>query len=112
MKTSTKPMFVGLMLFVALTASAGGFKLKTAKPVGQTLSVAINAGLPLTLTWGDGTTEELYTTGQLQDITIKDASLTVSTEKDITSLYLADNELTELNVAASAAKLRRLICPP
>lgn len=104
-------MFVGLMLFVALTASAGGFKLKTAKPVGQTLSVAINAGLPLTLTWGDGTTEELYTTGQLQDITIKDASLTVSTEKDITSLYLADNELTELNVAASAAKLRRLICP-
>ena len=111
MKTSTKPMFVGLMLFVALTASAGGFKLKTAKPVGQTLSVAINAGLPLTLTWGDGTTEELYTTGQLQDITIKDAALTVSTEKDITSLYLADNELTELNVAASAAKLRRLICP-
>ena len=111
MRTSTKPMFVGLMLFVALTASAGGFKLKTAKPVGQTLSVAINAGLPLTLTWGDGTTEELYTTGQLQDITIKDAALTVSTEKDITSLYLADNELTELNVAASAAKLRRLICP-
>ena len=48
MRTSTKPMFVGLMLFVALTASAGGFKLKTAKPVGQTLSVAINAGLPLT----------------------------------------------------------------
>ena len=35
MRTSTKPMFVGLMLFVALTASAGGFKLKTAKPVGQ-----------------------------------------------------------------------------
>ena len=110
MKTSTKPMLLGMMLLVGLTASAGSFKLKTARPVGQTLSVAMNAGLPLTLTWGDGTTENLYSTGLLQDIAIKDASLTVSTEKDITSLYLADNELTELNVTASASKLRRLIC--
>lgn len=111
MKITIQSMLVGMLLLTSITASAGGFKLKTAKPVGQTLSVAMNAGLSLTLTWGDGSTESLYTTGQLQDITIKDASLTVSTEKDITSLYLADNELTELNVTQSAAKLRRLICP-
>ena len=111
MKITIQSMLVGMMLLTSITASAGGFKLKTAKPVGQTLSVAMNAGLSVTLTWGDGSTESLYSTGQLQDITIKDASLTVSTEKDITSLYLADNELTELNVTQSAAKLRRLFCP-
>lgn len=110
-KTITRSLLLlGLLLTSSLMASAGSFRLKTAKPVGQTLSVALNAGLPLTLAWGDGTTEELFSTGDLQEITIKDASLTVSTDKDVTALYVADNELTELSVTGIAASLRRLVC--
>ena len=100
-----------LTLLLSAGAQAGSVRMKTAKAVGDKLTIAVNYGVPLSLTWSDGTKEEIVATGQPQELTVKGATLTLSSEKDITSLYLADNELTELNVAGIVGTLRRLYCP-
>lgn len=100
-----------LTLLLSAGAHAGSVRMKTAKAVGDKLTIAVNYGVPLSLTWSDGTKEEIVATGQPQELTVKGSTLTLSSEKDITSLYLADNELTELNVAGIVGTLRRLYCP-
>ena len=105
-----KMLLIGFLLTSVIPASAGSFRLKTGKAVGEKLSIAINAGIPLKLTWSDGTIEEMMSTGDLQEITVKTNTLTVSSEKTITALYLAENELTELVVNDVASTLRRLYC--
>ena len=110
MKKTSIFMFA-LLLWGFLTAKAGDVTLKTERTVGETLSLAVNEGVTLTLTWGDGSTEVLQSTGGLLEVTVKDPSLTISGDKDITSLYLADDGLTELNVSGIAGTLRRLYCP-
>lgn len=111
MKKMKRLLLLALLLPSALAVTAGNVTMKTVRDVGQTLSIAVNAGIPLTLTWGDGTVETTVSTGLLQDFTVKDASLTLSSDQDITSLYLADNELSELSVAGIGSTLRRLFCP-
>ncbi|MCR5132109.1 MAG: hypothetical protein K6C10_11700 [Prevotella sp.] len=110
MKHLRKLALVALLLTSALSASAGSVTMKTGRDVGSTISIAVNAGIPLTLKWGDGTVEEVNSTGVPQEFTVKSASLTLSSDKDITSLYVAENELSELNVTGIATTLRRLFC--
>ena len=110
MKAIKTLLFLLAMAF-SLHASAGQVKMKTAKAAGETMAIALNAGIPVTLTWGDGSSEELFTTGQLQEITVKAANLTLSSDKDITALYLAECGLTVLDVTGVAGTLRRLFCP-
>ena len=110
MKAIKTLLFLLAMAF-SLHASAGQVKMKTAKAAGETMAIALNAGIPVTLTWGDGSSEELFTTGQLQEITVKAANLTLSSNKDITALYLAECGLTVLDVTGVAGTLRRLFCP-
>ena len=101
-------LLVGLVVGTSL--SAGTVKMKTNRAVGQNISFAVNSGLPLTLTWGDGTTEQMTSTGQLQTVAVKNEQLTISSEKDITSLYVAENDLTTLDISGSAKTLRTLCC--
>lgn len=105
-----KMLLFAILLATAAPASANSFRLKTAKAVGDKLSIAINAGIQLTLTWSDGTVEETTSTGELQTVVVKSETLTISSTGDITSIYVADNELTELNVNAASPTLRRLYC--
>lgn len=105
-----KLLLLGLLLAVGTSLSAGTVKMKTSRAVGQSISFAVNAGLPLTLTWGDGTTEQLTSTGQLQTVAVKNEQLTISCTKDITSLYVAENDLTTLDISGSAKTLRTLCC--
>ena len=105
-----KLLLLGLMMAIGTSLSAGTVKMTTSRATGETMSFAVNTGLALTLTWGDGTTEQLTSTGQLQTVTIKNAQLTISCEKDITSLYVAENDLTSLDISGSAKTLRTLCC--
>ena len=105
-----KLLLLGLMMAIGTSLSAGTVKMTTSKAAGETLSFAVNSGLTLTLTWGDGSTESLVSTGMLQNVTIKNEQLTISCEKDITSLYVAENGLTTLDISGSAKTLRTLCC--
>ena len=98
------------MTAIGTSLSAGTVKMKTSRAAGQNISFAVNSGLSLTLTWGDGSTEQLTSTGQLQTVSVKNEQLTISSEKDITSLYVAENDLTTLDISGSAKTLRTLCC--
>ncbi len=100
-----------MLLGTAFSAMAGDVTMKTEKSVGEPFVLAVNEGVTLTFIWGDGSSEVIQSTGLLQEVTVKDPSLTISGDKDITSLYLADNGLTELNVSGISSSLRRLFCP-
>lgn len=105
-----KLLLLGLMTAIGTSLSAGTVKMKTSRAAGQNISFAVNSGLSLTLTWGDGSTEQLTSTGQLQTVSVKNEQLTISSEKDITSLYVAENDLTTLDISGSAKSLRTLCC--
>ena len=105
-----KLLLLGLMTAIGTSLSAGTVKMKTSRAAGQNISFAVNSGLSLTLTWGDGSTEQLTSTGQLQTVSVKNEQLTISSEKDITSLYVAENDLTTLDISGSAKTLRTLCC--
>lgn len=109
MKKMNKLPLLGILLAFAMTVSAGTVRIKTAKPVGEKINIAVNISVPLTLTWGDGTSETITSTGMLQTITVKNASLSISSDKAITALYLAENELTEL-VLTGMSDLTTLVC--
>jgi hypothetical protein len=84
--------------------------MKTSKAVGENLSVALNGDMQVTLTWGDGSSEVYNSDGKLRDITVKSESLTITTDKDITAIYVSENDLTELDITGAAASLQRLYC--
>lgn len=98
------------MLASSQDVSASTVTLKTDKALGETLSVALNGDLLVTLTWEDGTKEEYRSNGKLRDFIIKSPSLTISTDKDITALYVCEDGLTELDVTGAATSLERLFC--
>ena len=98
------------MLAFTHNAQASTVTLKTDKAVGETLTLALNADMNVTLTWGDGTTIEFYSNGQPRDVEVKAATLTITTDKDITALYVCEDGLTELVVTGAATSLERLFC--
>ena len=53
MKAIKTLLFLLAMAF-SLHASAGQVKMKTAKAAGETMAIALNAGIPVTLSWSDG----------------------------------------------------------
>lgn len=105
-----RKLLLGLFLAIVASASAGTVRMKTNKAVGESLTFVVNAGVQLKLTWGSGDSDEITSTGLPQTVEIKDASLQMTSENDIKSLYLADNELTELNVSGISSSLRTLCC--
>ena len=100
---------ISIMLGFSFSALAGTITMKTNKAVGEKLSLALNGDMSVNLTWGDGTTETFASNGQLREVTVKSESLTITTDKDITALYVCEDGLTELNVSA-APSLKRLFC--
>ena len=91
-------------------ATASTITMKTGKAIGDIFAIALNADVVATLTWGDGTTETYRSNGKLREFTVKSESLTITTDKDITAIYVCENELTELDVSGAGASLLRLYC--
>ena len=94
-----------------IPAMAGDVKLSTNKPVGQAITVATNPGVNATITWGDGTKETFYSDAMPKEFIVKSDNLTISSDDDITALYLPNDGLTSISVIGIRATLQRLYCP-
>lgn len=92
------------------TARADEIGLTTSKAVGEQIEFALNADLAVTLTWGNGETETYTSVGTPKTFTLKDQSLTITTEDLITRFYAPSAGLTTLDVS-KATKLTKLIVP-
>ena len=88
---------LGCMLMAA-PASADVIGMRTAVPVGQTMSIALNQNVKATLAWGDGSNEEILFKGAEVKVTVKHADLTITTDKAVTNLFCPDCALTELDL--------------
>lgn len=99
MKKLSTIMASALLFAAAGPLRADEVKLTTALEVGKQLTLALNPGVKLSLTWGDGQNETLIATGAPQTLAVKHPDLTIATtEGKLTSLYLQGNSLTTLNV--------------
>ena len=99
-----------LMAFGAAELRADEVTLTTDLATGESLALALNADLSVTLTWGNGDEETLSGTGAVTNVTVKDASLTItSTIGKITALYLQGNQISALDVS-DAPYLQQLLC--
>lgn len=106
------PLFLStaLLTCAAGTVSADEVGLKTARPVGETLTLALNADLSATLTWSNGENETRTFDGNPVELQIKADSLTItSLSGDITRLYVPSAKLVSLNTSAAPA-LQKLMC--
>lgn len=83
--------------------------MTTGLAVGEPLRLAVNADAIVKLTWGNGDEQTVESDGSLLTLDVKDASLTLTSDDPITSLYVQGNRLTALNVA-TAPNLQCLFC--
>lgn len=114
-----------------LTAQADEIRLTLAADVvGTTKEMAFTAELPVTLEWGNGTTETLHATGLPQNIVIKHTALSIKTNGtgDLTQVFapacgatavtfsattglevidLSDNQITKLVLTQSVVPALR-----
>ncbi|GEM_PF-5621550 len=104
-----RTLILSALLLAGGCAMADSFSLTTALPTGSNFTLTMDDGITATLKWGDGTTETFVSNGTPMTTTVKDASLTVSTNNSVTSLYVNDNSLTALNVS-NLTKLVALDC--
>lgn len=86
-------------------AMAESFTLKTSLPVGSSLKICLDPGLNVTFKWGNGTTVTETSTAKPISVEVRDAQLTVTTDGNITQLYVNDNAIDEISVA----NLRQLL---
>ena len=70
MKKTYLLLLLATMLGVSSNAFASTITMKTSKAVGENLSLALNADMQVKLTWGDGSTVEFRSNGQLRDFII------------------------------------------
>lgn len=110
MNKFTAIMTTALLVSSFGTARADEIGLTTNKAVGEQIEFALNADLSATLTWGNGETETCTFDGTPKTFTLKDQSLTITTEGNITRFYAPSAGLTALNVSG-AAKLEKLLIP-
>ena len=101
--------FLILSLY-SIPMMAADVSMRTDKPIGSPMVIAVNAGLNLTITWSDGSEERLHTTGLPQEVLVRAESLSLTSDKAITSLYVCEDELTQLDVSGAASSLLRLYC--
>lgn len=99
----------GCMLMVS-PVSADVIGMRTAVPVGDKMSIALNENVKATITWGDGSTENIEFKGSEVEITVKHADLTLTTNTSVFSLYCPDCSLTSLELK-DTPKLVSLLCP-
>ena len=66
--------------FGTMAASAESFTLKTGLPAGSELTLTLDAGLNVSLSWGDGSTSQFCSTGLPTTVNVADPSLTVTTD--------------------------------
>lgn len=99
------------LLLTAGSAQADVIGLTTNKAVGSELTLGLNADLTVRLTWGNGDEETLVSDGLPKTLTIKDASLTItSVSGKLKRFYAPAAGLTALNTS-EAPDLQRIICP-
>ena len=100
-----------LLAFSSSAVRADVVGMKTTKPVGETLTLALNADLSATITWGNNkVSETLVFDGNPVELEIKSDSLTItSVSGEITRLYVPSAGLVSLNTSG-APSLSKLMC--
>lgn len=92
---------LSLMLIGSVTTKADDVKLNISKAVGEKITVAVNSGITAKLTWADGSTESFISDALPKEFLVKGETVTLSSDDDITSLYLPDNGITNISFSAS-----------
>lgn len=92
-----------------MTVNAESFTMKTSLPVGSNLKIYVDRGLNVSFKWGNGTTFSEESTGKPIEIEVMDENLTVTTDGNITQLYVNDNALDEISLS-NLTKLLVLDC--
>ena len=111
MKTINKYIVTLLLLTLTLTSGAAPLKFTTNKAIGESLNIALNSGIKVSINWNNGESETFVSEGDLKIIEVKGTSAEIDTDSDITSLYLGNNGITELTFDITANSIKQLYCP-
>ena len=111
MKTINKYIATLLLLTLTLSLGAAPVKFTTNKALGESLTIALNSGITVSIDWNNGKNETFVSEGDLKTIEVKGTSAEINVDRDITSLYLGNNGITELTFDITAYTLKQLYCP-
>lgn len=109
MRKNYKLLLAGLLLG-SLHMQAADITVTTSKAVGQTFTLAINAGVNATVTWADGSTDTFFSHATPVDLTLKSQTFKLSSpsNSNITAIYAPDNGITAIDLSALRPVLQRL----
>lgn len=103
-----KLLLAGFLFSASLGAQAADISMTTSKAVGETFTLALNAGVHATITWADGTTDEFFSYARPVDLQLKSQTFTLSSRDNITAIYAPDDGLTDIDVSKVRTVLQRL----
>lgn len=98
------------LLGASLVTQASTISFTTSKAVGETFAIAMNPGVVSTVTWADGSTEELVSDGTPQELTLKSTTVSLTTDDAITTLYVANDGITRMDLDDLRGSLTKLYC--
>lgn len=110
MRKFYKHLLIGLLLCSATVTQAATMSFTTNKAVGETFAIAMNPGLTVTVTWANGEKETFVTDGSMQTLTLASSAFTLETDTEVTSLYVAGNGLTNMDLTNISSSLKKLYC--
>ncbi len=110
MRKIYKHLLIGLLLCSATLTHAATMSFTTSKAVGERFSIAMNPGVTATVTWADGTSETFVSDGTVQTLTLVSPQFTVSTDSEVTSLYVAGNQISAMDLTNVSSSLKKLYC--
>lgn len=103
-----KLLLAALLAFSGLNAHAEDINMTTSKAVGETFTLALNAGVHATITWADGTTDEFLSRAVPVELKLKSQTFTLSSRDNITAIYAPDDGLTDIDLSKVRTGLQRL----
>lgn len=92
------------------TSRADVVSLTTNKSTGEEFTIALNTGITAEFSWGSGDSESVLFDGSPTTVTVKDGSLTVTSDESLTLLYLPSDGIETMDLSG-AESLKKLICP-
>lgn len=111
MRNYKKKVITAFLLLCTSPVLADGFSATTEKPVGESLTLALNAGVRARIVWDDSEDkfQDLFFTGDFMELPVLGKKMEVQTEQPVTQLFCAGNRLSQLRVSG-LKNLETLVC--
>lgn len=110
MKTINKKILFGLLL-TASCFEADAINITTQKKQNEDITIAVDRGLEIIIQWENGEQTQYISDGLPHQVKLQSSTFELITQGELTSLFLPDNQITNIILNSESRNLEQLLCP-